>query len=111
AEGVTIGGIDVGGLTANEALRVLNVKLMEPMRKPITVKQGEETWRLPAKKLKLRGDLAAAVDQAVEISREPSLPSRVWRYISGGTIDRSISPRVRYSKPAVNDFVRQIAAD
>lgn len=111
AAGVTIGGVDVGGLTEKQALRKLRSELLDPLRKPITVTYGEQQWQLPAKDLKVRSNLAAAVAEAVEISREPGLPTRVWRYITGEKIERDITPRVVWSKPAVTKFVKQVAAD
>jgi lipoprotein-anchoring transpeptidase ErfK/SrfK len=109
AEGVTIGGVDVGGMTADEARRQLNSQLLQPLKKPIRVTYDEQSWELPAKDLKVRGNIAAAVEEAVRISREPSLPARVWRYVTGGSVDRSIAPEIRYSKRAVNEFVREVA--
>lgn len=109
AEGVTIGGIDVGGMTSDEARRSLNSQLLRPLKKPIRVTYKDQSWQLPAKDLKIRGNIRAAINEAIEISRQPSLPSRVWRYVSGGSVDRSISPQIRYAKPAVNQFVRDVA--
>jgi hypothetical protein len=37
AEGVTIGGVDVGGLTVEEAEAVVEADLIEPLDKPVTV--------------------------------------------------------------------------
>lgn len=110
ANGVTIGGVDVGGMTADEARRALNSQLIEPLNKPITVTYKKQSWQLPASELKLRGNFAAAVDKAVEISREPGLPGRIWRYITGSSVDRDISPRIAYAKPAVTQFVKDVAA-
>ena len=110
AEGVTIGGVDVGGMTADQARRKVRNELLKPLQRPIKVTYKGESWKLPADELKLRGDFAAAIDQAVEVSRSPSLPSRVIRYITGGTVDHSISPPIVYSKPPVTRFVKEVAA-
>lgn len=111
AAGVTIGGVDVGGMTADEARRAVKKQLLEPLQKPIRVTYNKQSWVLPASDLKLRGNFAQAVDKAVEVSRDSGLPSRIWRYITGASIDREISPRIAYAKPAVTQFVKEIAAD
>lgn len=109
AEGITIGGVDVGGLTADQARLTLKQELLRPLRKPIVVTHGDDKWRLPAAKLKVRANIKAAVDEAIDASRDSSLPARVIRYITGSTVDRAIAPRIAYAKPAVTQFVRDVA--
>ena len=111
ADGVTVNGVDVGGLDDDEAARLLRHQLLRPLRKPVRVTYDGEAWVLPAKKLKVRADIDGAVEDAVDASREGGLPSRIIRYVSGGTVDESISVDVVYSRPAVNRFVRHLAGE
>jgi lipoprotein-anchoring transpeptidase ErfK/SrfK len=110
ADGVTIGGVDVGGLDADEARALLRRQLLVPLRKPLRVSFREQTFELPSKRLRVHADLEGAIDDALAATREGGLPSRVYRYVTGGTVDESIDPGVAYSQPAVNRFVRRIAA-
>ncbi len=109
--GISIGGVDVGGLTTDQARQKLNTELVEPLRRPIRVTHDDKTWTLAAKELAVRGSIRSAVEEAVEAGQDTGLPSRIWRYVSGGSIDKEITPDLNYSKKAVNDFVRQVAAD
>jgi len=111
AEGVTVNGVDVGGLAAEQAERRLRRQLIVPLRKPLKVTFDGETWKLPGETLKVRADIDGAVDQALEVSREGGLPGRLIRYVTGDSVDDRISARVVYSEPAVNRFVRRIAED
>jgi lipoprotein-anchoring transpeptidase ErfK/SrfK len=111
AEGVTIAGVDVGGLEADEAKRVVRRQLLAPLRRSLRVGYDGESWRLAGKKLKLHADLDGAIEEALESSRDGGLPGRLVRYVSGGDIDDQISAEVTYSQPAVNRFVRRIAED
>jgi lipoprotein-anchoring transpeptidase ErfK/SrfK len=111
ANGVTIGGVDVSGLHEEEAAAKVRHKLLAPLRHPLEVKFDGETWRLSGKKLKIRADVDAAVEEAVEDSQEGGLPGRLVRYVSGGEVDESITPQVAYSVPAVNRFVRHVAEE
>ena len=111
ANGITVNGVDVGGLDDNEASRLLRHQLLRPLRKPVKVTYDGEAWVLPAKKLEVRADIDGAVEDAVDASREGGLPSRIIRYVSGGTVDESISVDVVYSRPAVNRFVRHLAGE
>ncbi|HEX5989155.1 MAG TPA: L,D-transpeptidase/peptidoglycan binding protein [Solirubrobacterales bacterium] len=111
ADGVTIGGVDVGGLDEDEAAAKVHRKLVAPLRSSLKVSFDGETWKLTGEQLKIRADIDAAVAEALEDSREGGLPGRLVRYVSGGEVDESISPEVAYSVPAVNRFVRRVAAD
>ena len=111
AEGVTIGGVDVGGLKADEAADLLRAQLIKPLRRPIRVTYNGHVWKLRAKQLKIRADIDASVERALAVSQEGGLPERLARYITGGTVDENIQPSVSYSQPAINRLVRRIAGD
>ena len=111
AEGVTIGGVDVGGLNEEEAAALVRRKLLAPLQDSLRVTFRDRSWELPGERLKIRADVDAAVEEAVADSQDGGLPGRLVRYVSGGEVDESITPRVAYSEPAINRFVRRIAAD
>jgi len=110
AEGVTISGVDVSGMTGEQATRAVTAKVLSPQRKPVTVKFQKEKFVLPADELKIRADVEGSVEAALEESRSGSLPERVLRQITGDEIDADIPVSVTYSRPAVNQFVRDVAA-
>jgi lipoprotein-anchoring transpeptidase ErfK/SrfK len=111
ADGVTIGGVDVGDLDEDEAAALVHRKLVAPLRSSLKVTYDGETWKLTGEQLKIRADIDAAVAEALEDSQEGGLPGRLVRYVSGGEVDESISPQVAYSLPAINRFVRRVAGD
>jgi len=109
AEGVTVAGVDVSGMNAEEASAAVRRQLLAPLRHPLTVSYAGESWTLPGAKLKLRADVDGAVAEALDASREGGLPSRLVRYVTGGSVDKTIEAEVDYSRPAVNRFVRRVA--
>lgn len=111
ADGVTIGGVDVGGLDEAAAAAKVHRKLVAPLKTSLAVGFEGKTWKLKGDDLKIRADIDAAVAQAVEDSQEGGLPGRLVRYVSGGEVDESIRPEVAYSVPAVNRFVRHVAEE
>jgi lipoprotein-anchoring transpeptidase ErfK/SrfK len=111
AEGVTIAGVDVGGLDESEAAAKVHRKLLAPLKHSLRVGFDGETWKLSGEQLKIRADIDAAIEEAVEDSQEGGLPGRLVRYVSGGEVEESITPEVEYSVPAVNRFVRKVAED
>lgn len=101
AEGVTVGGIAVGGLTAAEAERRLERDLLPALRAPVRVHHDRSTWILGPKEARIATDLQATVRDAVARSRDGSLLSRTWRDLTGGKVDADLDPTVEYSKAAV----------
>jgi lipoprotein-anchoring transpeptidase ErfK/SrfK len=109
ADGVTIAGVDVGGLDAAEAKRLVRRELLTPLRHSLRVGYDGQSWELPRKRLKVHAEIDRAVEDALNASDDGGLPGRLVRYISGGEVDKQVSAEVTYSKPAVNRFVRQVA--
>jgi lipoprotein-anchoring transpeptidase ErfK/SrfK len=66
---------------------------------------------LPGEKLMVRADVDGAVDKAIEESQEGGLPTRLVRYVTGGEVDKPVSAQLSYSQPAINRFVRHVAAE
>jgi lipoprotein-anchoring transpeptidase ErfK/SrfK len=110
ADGVTVGGVDVGGQSTDEAKRMLRAKLVEPLEHPVTVTYEEQKFTLSPDEIDVRADIDGMVDEAQDASREGGLPSRVVRYATGGEVDREITPRISYSNDAVDDFIAGVAA-
>jgi lipoprotein-anchoring transpeptidase ErfK/SrfK len=109
AEGVTIGGVEVGGMNAEQAERAVRRQLLAPLRHSLKVGYDGESWRLSGEKLKVHADLDTAVEEALDVSRDGGLPGRVVRYVTGGEVEEQVPAEVDYSQPAVNRFVRHIA--
>jgi lipoprotein-anchoring transpeptidase ErfK/SrfK len=109
ADGVTIGGVDVGGMDAAEAKRAVRRQLLAPLRHSLRVDFEGKTWRLADKSLKVSADVDSAVEEALADSREGGLPGRLARYVTGGSVDKQVSADIAYSQPAINRFVRKVA--
>jgi lipoprotein-anchoring transpeptidase ErfK/SrfK len=110
ADGVTVGGVDVGGMDEAEAKQAVSRKLLGPLQHSLRVGYDGKSWTLPGKKLKVHADLDAAIEEAVDESRDGGFPGRLVRYVTGGNLDKQIAADVSYSQPAINRFVRKVAA-
>jgi lipoprotein-anchoring transpeptidase ErfK/SrfK len=111
ADGVTIGGVDVGGMNEAEAKQAVRRRLLSPLRQAIRVGYDGDHWTLEGRRLKLHANLDVAVEGALDASREGGLPGRLVRYVSGGEVEKNIDAGLSYSQPAINRFVRHIAAE
>ena len=110
ADGVKIGGVDVGGLDASEAKQAVRRQLLAPLRHSLRVRFRGRSWKLHGKQLKVSADLDRAVDDALAASRGGGIFGRLVRYVSGGRVEKHVSPEVTYSRSAVNRFVRRVGA-
>ncbi len=111
ADGVTIGGVDVGGMDAAEAKSAVQAQLLAPLSHSLKVSYDGESWKLRGKSLKIHADLEMAVEQALDASQDGGLPGRLVRYVTGESLDERVPADITYSQPAVNRFVRAIAEE
>jgi lipoprotein-anchoring transpeptidase ErfK/SrfK len=110
AGGVTIGGVDVGGMGEAEAKQAVRRQLLAPLRHSVRVGYAGRHWDLPGRSLRVHANLDAAVEEALAASRSGGLPGRLVRYVTGESLEKQIPAEVSYSHRTVNRFVRHIAA-
>jgi lipoprotein-anchoring transpeptidase ErfK/SrfK len=108
AEGVTVAGADVGGMTTAEARRLLVRRLKEPLEQPIAVVHHGARFNLSAEDAGVTADIGGMVDEALTQSREGSFFARVARDLTGGEEDVQVAARVSYSEPAVRRLVKRV---
>jgi lipoprotein-anchoring transpeptidase ErfK/SrfK len=108
AEGVTVAGTDVGGMTTAEARRLLVRRLKEPLEQPIAVVHRRVRFNLSAEDAGVTADIDGMVDEAIAQSREGSIVERVARDLTGGEENVQVAARVSYSEPAVKRLVRRV---
>jgi lipoprotein-anchoring transpeptidase ErfK/SrfK len=108
AEGVTVAGADVGGLTAAQARRLLDRTLREPLEQPIAVVHRGMRFNLSAADAGVTADIEGMVDEALAQSRDGSIVTRVARDLTGGRENVQVAARVSYSEDAVRGLVRRV---
>ena len=108
ANGVTVGGVDVGGLDADRARIRIQRQVADPLMQPVTVTHGGKSFTLSPQAAGLRTDVGGMVDEALSVSRDGGLLSRVARDLTGGEEDARIEARVRYSERAVARLVARV---
>jgi hypothetical protein len=110
AKGVSVAGIDIGGMTRARAESKLRRELAEPLERPLVVRYHDKRFRLSAKRAKVRVDVKGIVSEAVDKSRGGSIITRAWRGLTGGSVDAQLDPRVTYSRAAVNRLVTRVTS-
>lgn len=109
AAGVTIAGVNVGGLTAEEAEARLEATAARYADVPVVFTAGDERFRLRPAALEVRADWATAAEEAVSSGDWP-LPvrglQRVWLRVSGVEVE----PAVDAYEPAVAFRIDKLAS-
>jgi lipoprotein-anchoring transpeptidase ErfK/SrfK len=110
AHGVSIDGVNVGGMRAAAARGKIQRELAARLDQPVSVRSGTRTWRLGAREAGLRIDTANMVAQAVRVSREGSIVTRTVRGLFGGSVNRDMPLLVGYSHQAVRRLTASVQA-
>ena len=108
ANGVHVGDVDVGGLTAAKARAKIMQGLVEPLQAPLVITAAGKTYPLSAREARIRANLESMVDTAVQRSREGGVLARTWRGISGSEVNARIAPDIAYSRDAVQRIVDRV---
>ena len=101
AKGISVGGVDIGGMTRAGAQRKLEARLLGALHEPIVIHHGTKTWKLGPREARTAVDVNAMVEDAVARSRDGNVFSRTIRGLTGGKVQANLTPTVSYSKPAV----------
>ena len=108
AEGVRVGGVDVGGMDGAEARAALRQQLLTRLRRPVVATFHGRRVVLSARRAGVALNVEQAVDDAIARGREGFFLTRVARDVTGGSVSADVQPRVVYSRLAVAHFVAQV---
>ena len=108
ADGITVAGVDVGGLEEDAAVAKLERELGEPAQRTLRVKADGQTFRLSAERAGMRLAFREAVRRAHGESRDASLPQRAWREITGGSLRHDEPAAATVDRVAIDRFVARI---
>jgi len=108
ADGVTVNGIDVGGLTPQQARAKLSATLLQPLDRPVSVRYQGRRFTLTPAKAQIAVDIDGSVDRAMEASQKGSIFTRTWREVRGTELDARVDAKITYSRAAVRDIVRRV---
>jgi lipoprotein-anchoring transpeptidase ErfK/SrfK len=108
AKGVTIAGVDVGGMKVGEARRTIADQVDAPRRQPLHVRYGGRSFKLDPSDAGVKADVDGMVQEAVAKSREGNIVARVARSLTGGKVDADVPLRVTYREQAVTDLVKRV---
>ncbi|HEX2045204.1 MAG TPA: L,D-transpeptidase family protein [Gaiellaceae bacterium] len=109
ADGVTVAGVAVGGMTVAEASAAVRREVVSRLRRPLVVEHdGRGVVLVAARRLGVRVDVDGMAREALRESRRGSFLERAFRELTGDTLAAAIPLRVSYSERAVSDLVSRV---
>jgi lipoprotein-anchoring transpeptidase ErfK/SrfK len=110
APGVTVNGVDIGGLSKAQARAKLSRALVVPLQRSVAIilPSGERMSLSPGQ-AHLRLNVDAAAETAYRLSQRGSILSRSWRSLTGQHLDRHLTVSLSYSRAAVRALVGRVA--
>ncbi len=108
AEGVTVSDVDVGGLKTDEARKVLRHQVAADIERSLAIRYGKRRFVITPREARLHADVDGMVADALGESRDGNIVGRSFRDLTGGEEDVEVDPRIRYSRAAVDRFVRGV---
>jgi lipoprotein-anchoring transpeptidase ErfK/SrfK len=108
AEGISVNGVDVGGLTGAAARQRLRAELLEPLDRPVQARHQGRRFTLTPERAQIGIDIDGSVARALARSRQGSMFTRTWREVRGERVDADLDAKITWSRAAVRRLVARV---
>jgi lipoprotein-anchoring transpeptidase ErfK/SrfK len=108
AEGVTVNGVDVGGMKPEAARAKLQAALVEPLDRPVVVRYEDQRFKLTRKQAAIAVDVDGSVDRAMAVSTDGNMFTRTWREVRGRELDEQVEAKIAWDRAAVRRLVDRV---
>jgi lipoprotein-anchoring transpeptidase ErfK/SrfK len=103
--GAVVAGVDVGGMTKQDAVKAVKKAIGPKLKKEVTVSFGKEEWTVTPKELGARNNARGAVKAALAASEEASFRDLAEMRFFDEELDISEDVSIRQSKKGAEAFV------
>lgn len=107
--GITISGVDVGGMTRAQAVEAVRQAADGRLDRQIEITVADRAWHVTPAELGTRAKVKAAVGHALSVSEQFGWPARVVRRLLDRPVNRSFDLQYRYKDNPIGRFVDTIA--
>jgi lipoprotein-anchoring transpeptidase ErfK/SrfK len=107
--GVTVAGVDVGGLTADAAASAVTRELARRLDAPIKITAAGKTWTTSASALGVKSNVAVAIVKAESVSDDMGWVDRLWHRVHHTPMGVAIDVGSHTTPQAVQSLVAEIA--
>jgi lipoprotein-anchoring transpeptidase ErfK/SrfK len=110
-KGITVGGVDVGGLKEAAARARLRSAVLEPLNKPVVATYHGKSFTLTPEQARVGVDVDGSINEAIERSRSGNILQRTARNVRGQAIDEDIDLDIAYNRRSISRMVKRITAE
>jgi lipoprotein-anchoring transpeptidase ErfK/SrfK len=108
--GITVGGVEVGGLKEGAARARLRSAVLEPLNKPVVARYHGKSFTLTPAQARVGVDIDGSISEAIKRSRSGSILARTSRNLRGKAINEDIDLDIAYNRRAISRLVKRITA-
>jgi lipoprotein-anchoring transpeptidase ErfK/SrfK len=106
--GAKISGVDVGGLTRDQALERANRRVAALITRPVSVQLGDKRYTLTAQQANVRVDVSRPIARLYAAGRKGSFIARGLRKITGKKVTSNLPANVTLDRSAIGAFIGRI---
>ena len=110
AKGISVGGVDVGGLEATAAEQRLRTAVLEKLNRPVVAKYHGKHFTLTPKQARVGVDIDGSVNQALHRSRSGNIFARTSRNLRGTSLNEDLDLDISYNRAAIRKLVKRISS-
>ena len=107
--GVTVDGVDVGGMTRQQAIAAVQPAVDRALAATITIGAGRTSWTKTLADLGVSADVERAADQALALNQRYPWWSRTYHRIADKPVNRTFAIALSYDTTPVSAFVTTVA--
>jgi lipoprotein-anchoring transpeptidase ErfK/SrfK len=107
--GTSVGGVEVAGMTPEEALRAVKRQIRPQLDRTITISFKDKSWTTSPRELGARGDAVRAVTEAMAVSEDASFMDRVEMRFLDDSLDFEREVAITYPGEGAKDLVAKLA--
>jgi lipoprotein-anchoring transpeptidase ErfK/SrfK len=107
-QGVTVGGVDVSGLSREEARAKLADEVQAPLAKPLKISYNGKVTKLTPKTSGVHVDTNAMIEEAIDKSNSGFFVTNAVKGVAGVNRNVVVKTRVTYDEDGVKRFVAKI---
>jgi vancomycin resistance protein YoaR len=109
--GVSVSGVDVGGMVPEKAALVLSTELPRRSARPVTVTHEGDSWQVTAEQVGLTFNYNAVAEDAMDVGRSGGLFRSTGARLGSWFGGTELSPVAHATAPAMSSVVATIAAE
>ena len=107
--GVSVGGVDVSGMTREEAIREVRERAEETLYSDLTIAAAGQAWTVTPASLGMTADVETAVARAFAVADDMSFVDRVYHRLRSVPVEVSLDLSFASDPAGVQAFVQQVS--